>query len=724
MAYEIKYELFFSDVENNKFKIEILEKDFVLDPFNLGNTPTKLIGTGTPAVIEWDADDDIYSPIIGSRCKLNFFATDANTYDEFYKSGERQYKVKILEYTSFGSDYNEEIQPWNLIDQKWDKSLLGSDVFYNPIWEGYIVNDGYQEAVITTPFEIKLEAIDGLGTLKSFDVPYPSGNANAKEKMFFYLKDILKLTGHEFPIYIANDIRKNGGSTNDTIFHDIEISRYALSNKNLVLMDAKKALKYILKMTNSRIFQSFAKWYIVSNSNLIDNRIVQGTVAPSDDDIINEPDEVIPDPVYSSPDVYIDGVSVMYYNIDQNYRLLAVESGGTKVVEWRWYLGGSQVLVQSDPNNSNFGVLSLGQVLANQDGDSYTVQGKDENGNTDLSAAFVLNVQQYTDPITIDDVGEDTTDPNVDPDDTVTVEDYPTAYDLRINAGANFKVTNAYVSPDTGILAYGAGESGDPFTMRFNVVSSSGEFTSANQITSATITGGFNVTKVLDGDFIRVTVTGNRPVGSVTHYLKLTGAADVQQFSHSYTVSSPLLTNASVSPSTFSATGGDGESYTKTFNINASSGFKWQSAGNVSVIANSSPYTSLQVSKTSDTALKVTITGSIGVTDESCTITVTGAPVGSSPATTLTFSPTSPYDIAESSGYFDLNVTADGNFTAVANRPWIHLDKTGGATGTTKIRIKFDSNTGANNRKGSISFFPTGSSTQIISILLNQDGIA
>ena len=159
MAYEIKYELFFSDVENNKFKIEILEKDFVLDPFNLGNTPTKLIGTGTPAVIEWDADDDIYSPIIGSRCKLNFFATDANTYDEFYKSGERQYKVKILEYTSFGSDYNEEIQPWNLIDQKWDKSLLGSDVFYNPIWEGYIVNDGYQEAVITTPFEIKLEAM-------------------------------------------------------------------------------------------------------------------------------------------------------------------------------------------------------------------------------------------------------------------------------------------------------------------------------------------------------------------------------------------------------------------------------------------------------------------------------------------------------------------------------------------------------------------------------------
>ena len=720
MAYEIKYELFFSDVENNKFKIEILEKDFVLDPFGLGNTPAKLIGTGRPAIIEWDADDDIYSPIIGSRCRLNFFATDANTYDEFYKSGERQYKVKILEYTSFGSDYNDEELPWNLIDKEWE-GKLGSDVFYNAIWEGYIVNDGYQEAVITAPYEIKLEAIDGLGTLKSYDVPYLTDNTNPKEKMFVYLKEILKLTGHSFPIYIANDIRKNGGSANDTIFHDIEINRYAFSNKNLVLIDAKEALKYILKMTNSRIFQSFAKWYVVSNSNLIDNRIVQGTVSPSGEDVIDEPDEIVAPPVYGSPDVSIDGAAVMYHNIDQNYRLLAIENGGTKVVEWRWYLNGSQVLVQSDPDNSSFGVLSLGQVVSGQDGESYTVQGKDSNGQTDLSSAFVLDVREYTAPITKADVAI------VPPDDDtaneiVTVDDYPTAYDLRVNAGANFNVKNAFVSPDTGILAYGAGESGDPFTMQFNVFSNVGEFTSASQLTSLSITGGFNLSHSLQGDYIQVTVTGNRPIGSETHYLSLKGAADVQQFTHSYTVSD-IASNASVSPSTFSASGGDGSSYTKTFNINALSGYKWQSVGNVTVIANSSPYDSLTVSKTNDTTLLVTITGSIGVSDESCTITVSGQPVGSGPATSLSFNPSAPYDIAESSGYFDLKVTSDGNFTATANRPWIHLNKTGGATGTTTIRVKFDTNTGARNRKGSVSFYPTGSSSAITSILLNQDGI-
>ena len=108
MSYALKYQLFFTDVENNKFKIEIHQKDFVLDPFGLGTQPTELIGSGNPAQIKWDADDDIYSPIIGSRCLLNFFVTDTKTYDDFYKSGEREYKVKILEYASYGKDWDQE----------------------------------------------------------------------------------------------------------------------------------------------------------------------------------------------------------------------------------------------------------------------------------------------------------------------------------------------------------------------------------------------------------------------------------------------------------------------------------------------------------------------------------------------------------------------------------------------------------------------------------------
>jgi len=61
---------------------------------------------------------------------------------------------------------------------------------------------------------------------------------------------------------------------------------------------------------------------------------------------------------------------------------------------------------------------------------------------------------------------------------------------------------------------------------------------------------------------------------------------------------------------------------------------------------------------------------------------------------------------------------------AEAGRTWITLSPSTGATGNTTIRVKFDANTGARNRKGQITFYPSGSNTAITSVLLNQDGVA
>ena len=191
MAYGLKYELFFSDVTQKRFKIEILEKDFVLDPFGVGTQPTQLVGTGDPCVIEWNADDDIYSPIIGSNCTLNLFVTNTTIYDEFYKSDERKYKVRILEYTSFGGNWEDINVDWDGADQIYD-AKLGSAVFYIPIWEGFIVVDRYQEAVVSEPYQITLNATDGLGMLEAYDVPRSTVVAS-EENLFFYLKEILKL---------------------------------------------------------------------------------------------------------------------------------------------------------------------------------------------------------------------------------------------------------------------------------------------------------------------------------------------------------------------------------------------------------------------------------------------------------------------------------------------------------------------------------------------------
>ena len=261
-------------------------------------------------------------------------------------------------------------------------------------------------------------------------------------------------------------------------------------------------------MTNSRIFQSFAKWYVVNNSSLIDNRIVQGTIAPSVVDVVNEPAAPVAVPVYGSPDVSIDGVAQMYHNTNTSYRLIAVENGGTKVIKWTWNLPGGGTIIQNDPTNQFFGEYSLGLVSASQDGESYTVTGEDANGQTDTSAAFVLNIDTFNfvvDPPSQVDTGESSSDNDLNVPSVLQ----DVSYDLRINADANFNVTNAFVSPANGTLSFGAGEVGDPFTMNFNVFSNTGEFTSASQLTGVSVTGGFNVSHALNGDFISARILDN-----------------------------------------------------------------------------------------------------------------------------------------------------------------------------------------------------------------------
>ena len=508
--------------------------------------------------------------------------------------------------------------------------------------KGYIVNDGYQEAVITPPYEIQLEAIDGLGTLDVFDAPYPDDNTNDKEPLFNYLRDILKLTGHEFQIYIANDIRKDGGSTNDTIFHDIEVDRYIFSNKNLTLMDAKKALKLILKMTNSRIFQSFGRWYVISNSNLIDNRIIQGTVAPSADDVVIEPTETLVTPPHSAPDVRIDGAPTMYYNNGANYRLIA-QNSGSEVVKWTWNLAGGGTLVQTDTTSQFFGIYELGTVSQSEDGDSYTVTGEDADGNTDTSDAFVLNVEEETATPTQGQTGEvPSGDTNENTPSTLT----NVSYDFRINANAAFNVTDAYVSPHDSIISYGAAEAGDAFTTSFDVVSLTGEFTSVEQITTAGITGGHTVTKQLIGEFIRVTVTGTLPVGGTTETLTLVGAANVQQFSTTVTLSASV-SNASyaASPASLISTGGVGETYSMNITYTAQSGYEWTGLGNIQVVASSNIGQVVSVDRQSSSVMIVRISGAQGITDQSATLTVTGAAVFANPASSITISPSGTEDV-------------------------------------------------------------------------------
>ena len=235
MAYGVKYRLEFSDDLENGKKIEILKKNYT------STTVFDIVGGAEPCVISWQGDDNFYSPIKGSQCTLNFFVTDDTNYDNFYEYDEREYQVKI--------------------------SYKDASNNYQLFWIGWLVNDQFKEAVTTNPFPITLNAIDGLGTLDSFDMTLYQDSYTALSARQ-WITSTLENLDLDLDIYVSQDIFiRNAGSTIYSIYDAMSINPFTLQRDFLGINNAKFVLEQILKITNARIFQSFGKWYIINNSS-------------------------------------------------------------------------------------------------------------------------------------------------------------------------------------------------------------------------------------------------------------------------------------------------------------------------------------------------------------------------------------------------------------------------------------------------------------------------
>lgn len=241
MAYGVKYELLFSDVKGNRRKIQILKNGY-------GGGVLPIIGTENPIEIEWLTDDDIYEPIIGSVATINMFVTDSVSYDNFYEYGEREYQL-ILRYES-------------------------SPGVFDIYWKGWITNDIYSQAIITTPYTISIRATDGLGTLNGFDSWYPETGENTQIIWKWIWKN-LQLTGLDFDIWISCDLRYSTSSW-ENVFNQVQIYKEAVFKNNYTIRDAKDILRSILIAFNCRIFQSYGTWYICNASTYGDQRIIAG----------------------------------------------------------------------------------------------------------------------------------------------------------------------------------------------------------------------------------------------------------------------------------------------------------------------------------------------------------------------------------------------------------------------------------------------------------------
>ncbi len=276
-TYRTKYSLSFSDVKGNERTLEILSKNYF-------GTVTQMVAGDEPVTIAWENDDDFYTPIIGSTCTINLYVTENTSYDEFQVFDERQYKVRLssgsgTSGTVVDTLWEAETELWNEANNLWDSS--GDVDIY---WEGWLVSDAYREQFISTPYILTLKAIDGLGTLDSFEQPdgeilldgtgaINTGLQTNFDSAFSYVYKILQNLDLNFDIYIQNKIRSTTASPDLTLLHDILLNEFSLMD-DFSKRNAKEVLENILRIINARIFQSNGSWYIISNSNYYDEAIV------------------------------------------------------------------------------------------------------------------------------------------------------------------------------------------------------------------------------------------------------------------------------------------------------------------------------------------------------------------------------------------------------------------------------------------------------------------
>jgi len=245
MAYGVKYRLEFADLKGNKRKVEIFKNGY-------SGSVLPMIGTSEPVEIEWKADEDIYEPLIGSQCTLNLMVTDDVTYDDFYLYDEREYKVVIYYESSAGA--------------------------WSTFWSGWVVNDLYSQALVSTPYSLSITATDNLGQLDAYDTWMPAiGTDNPTLWQFMY--NALGNLSLGYDIYISNDLRISTDSAWKNVFDQVTIKKAGFYHDSYIINDAKTTLRSILLGFNCRLFQSFGRWYIVNNSSYGDQRIIEGIQA-------------------------------------------------------------------------------------------------------------------------------------------------------------------------------------------------------------------------------------------------------------------------------------------------------------------------------------------------------------------------------------------------------------------------------------------------------------
>lgn len=239
MAYGIKYTMSFYTPED-----ELCEVKFYMDGYT--GDPTVLNPAENAFVLrEYNTEDDIFKPIRGQQADISFIANSSISISDFIGNSDNYcYIAFTYYYTSLPSVY----------------------------WQGYLLQDDFQEEWLDTNRIITLRATEGLGLLKSKQMLDNSGNEIIGYKTFFYyiLEFIKETPVLQSYFNVINSLYNT--ATNDTLnapaIAQTYVSPLTFSIGDGEYEDKYTVLEKINKAWNQTLFQWKGKWYLLRLEDL------------------------------------------------------------------------------------------------------------------------------------------------------------------------------------------------------------------------------------------------------------------------------------------------------------------------------------------------------------------------------------------------------------------------------------------------------------------------
>lgn len=220
MAYEVKYSLEFNNVRNQKYRLEILELDYVGDIL-------PLIGDENMVTIRYEEKKDEYTPILPSFMQVNLVETDTVTYENFYIQGEKKFKSRLI----------------------YDSGLPTEGVY----WEGFIVPDTYTTPIKQKPYVVSFKAVCGLSLLKGTASDFNHGDYFT---LRHYLEECINATENLDTADAALETGVIEVVSNDEAIDETKVGSDFFYDDDEIPLDYYEVLSRILSSFNCSIRQA------------------------------------------------------------------------------------------------------------------------------------------------------------------------------------------------------------------------------------------------------------------------------------------------------------------------------------------------------------------------------------------------------------------------------------------------------------------------------------